>query len=305
MLSSSPSRGNRTSYATPPPQHNSQSSLAFSPSSQALPIRDRGTPIVTPKRETHFRHGEPISPTAAEAQLTELLKVDFDHQAHCQACLLSYGELYHCSLCPRSMHPSIACLPSDLDPSKLLPGKKFICPQHRCAECFGSENKRTRKSRFFFRCRFCDAAYCEACLVNEVEIDPSTLELTNPSDCPELLSLGYTERNERVKMGTCDVCLIRKGYDYKDYIEAVGKMKGDRDNENFSWVVSEAVGEAKEGKKNLGKEHYEMEEKTDKYWFQPDYQPGNLQELIPEVEAKARAQIREKKAPNADVDMAG
>ncbi|KAF8241251.1 hypothetical protein K440DRAFT_646127, partial [Wilcoxina mikolae CBS 423.85] len=84
-------------------------------------------------------------------------RATFNHQDYCQICF-DGGELILCSGCPRAYHDD--CLHPDALFGGGL-GSQFYCPQHQCRSC---EQKTGNAGGLIFRCRWCEAGYCEDCL---------------------------------------------------------------------------------------------------------------------------------------------
>ncbi|EKG20962.1 SNF2-related protein [Macrophomina phaseolina MS6] len=113
------------------------------------------------------------------------------NQDHCQTCW-DGGELWICSLCPRSYHED--CLNTEQRAFHKL-RTQFCCPQHMCADC---SKKTTEAGGMLYRCRFCALAFCEDCL----NFDRATL--IGPS-LPEFEILDYGEVNQAFFI-KCHVC---------------------------------------------------------------------------------------------------
>ncbi|GME62408.1 iswi chromatin-remodeling complex atpase isw2 [Neofusicoccum parvum] len=113
------------------------------------------------------------------------------NQDHCQTCW-DGGELWICSLCPRSYHED--CLTED-QRSAIRLGSQFTCPQHVCADC---SKKTTDAGGMLFRCRFCSLAFCEDCL----NFDRASLI---GDSLPELQLLDFGEVSQAFFV-KCHVC---------------------------------------------------------------------------------------------------
>lgn len=113
------------------------------------------------------------------------------NQDHCQTCW-DGGELWICSLCPRSYHQN--CLTQEQRIVHKL-NTQFCCPQHMCADC---SKKTTEAGGMLYRCRFCPLAFCEDCL----NFDRATLI---GGSLPEYELLDYGEANQAFFV-KCHVC---------------------------------------------------------------------------------------------------
>lgn len=80
------------------------------------------------------------------------------HQDHCQVCF-DGGEVVACAGCPRVYHPD--CLSEPMRAKLDTRQNQFYCQQHECIEC---EQKTTNAGGLIYRCRWCEAGYCEDCL---------------------------------------------------------------------------------------------------------------------------------------------
>ncbi|KAF8445337.1 SNF2 family N-terminal domain-containing protein [Kalaharituber pfeilii] len=81
----------------------------------------------------------------------------FEHQDYCQICL-DGGLLSLCNGCPRAYHLPCLSPPHRQNASSHL---GFYCPQHQCLHC---DQKTTNAGGMLYRCRWCEAAFCEDCL---------------------------------------------------------------------------------------------------------------------------------------------
>ncbi|KAF8533614.1 SNF2 family N-terminal domain-containing protein [Trichophaea hybrida] len=94
-------------------------------------------------------------PRLAEPPKTK--RASINHQDYCQICF-DGGVLVLCSGCPRAYHDD--CLPISAVFGGGL-GSQFYCPQHQCRSC---EQKTANAGGLIYRCRWCEAGYCEDCL---------------------------------------------------------------------------------------------------------------------------------------------
>lgn len=116
-----------------------------------------------------------------------------NHQDYCQICF-DGGNLQLCAGCPRVYH--IDCLPEDAQMWQM----SFYCPQHQCRDC---EQKTANVGGLIFRCRWCEAGYCEDCL----DWDEAQFELIGES-IPEFELLGVEQKDSAFWI-KCKDCVHR------------------------------------------------------------------------------------------------
>ncbi|SMR61289.1 unnamed protein product [Zymoseptoria tritici ST99CH_3D1] len=85
------------------------------------------------------------------------------HQEFCQSCWVGpdskRGELLDCTRCPRIIHQH--CIPEGSLTGGISKNWTFTCTQHACRDCGA---KTSDAGGVIFRCRWCEAGYCEDCL---------------------------------------------------------------------------------------------------------------------------------------------
>ena len=142
--------------------------------------------LAEPKRE---KKAEIIN---QEVESTPLCFSDSaNYVQQCQVCW-DGGDLILCSSCPRSYH--YACLNRDFK-AKSKGKMQFHCPQHQCVDC---EQNTGNAGGMIYRCRWCDAGYCEDCL----DWDKTELLGENLKEY-ELLSFPAVSQAFYIKCSSC------------------------------------------------------------------------------------------------------